>query len=116
MAPNFLARVVEELGVELEIVDRETEAHLAAAGCAALADQEAKGIVLFDIGGGSTEVVWLAGGAAAADPPLRERVRIWTSLQMGSSRSPKSSAAITSMRRDLRGHGDACHTRARVVH
>lgn len=79
---EFLARVVDELGVELEIVDRETEAHLAAAGCAALADQAAKGIVLFDIGGGSTEVVWLAGGAAAGDP-LRERVRIWTSLQMG---------------------------------
>lgn len=79
---EFLERVVDELGVELEIVDRETEAHLAAAGCAALADQAAKGIVLFDIGGGSTEVVWLAGGAAAGDP-LRERVRIWTSLQMG---------------------------------
>ncbi|MFN3892022.1 MAG: Ppx/GppA phosphatase family protein [Beijerinckiaceae bacterium] len=79
---EFLARVEDELGVELEIVDRETEAHLAAAGCAALADHDAKAIVLFDIGGGSTEVVWLAGGAAASDP-LRERVRIWTSLPTG---------------------------------
>lgn len=79
---EFLARVEEELGVELEIVDRETEAHLAAAGCAALADQDATAIVLFDIGGGSTEVVWLAGGAAASGP-LRERIRIWTSLPMG---------------------------------
>ena len=79
---EFLARVEDELGVELEIVDRETEAHLAAAGCAALADQDAAAIVLFDIGGGSTEVVWLAGGAAASGP-LRERIRIWTSLPMG---------------------------------
>ncbi len=79
---EFLARVEEELGVELEIVDRETEAHLAAAGCAALADPQAKAIVLFDIGGGSTEVVWLAGGERAS-APLRERICNWTSLAMG---------------------------------
>lgn len=79
---EFLARVEDQFGVELEIVDRETEAHLAAAGCAALADQEAKAIVLFDIGGGSSEVVWLAGGAEASTS-LRERIRIWTSLPMG---------------------------------
>jgi exopolyphosphatase/guanosine-5'-triphosphate,3'-diphosphate pyrophosphatase len=79
---DFLARVEDELGVELEIVDRETEAHLAAAGCAALADRQAKAIVLFDIGGGSTEVVWLANGGGASES-LRERVRIWTSLPMG---------------------------------
>lgn len=79
---DFLSRVEDELGVGLEIVDRETEAHLAAAGCAALADQRARAIVLFDIGGGSTEVVWLAGGEAAGRA-LRERIRIWTSLPMG---------------------------------
>lgn len=78
---EFLAVVANEIGVELEIVDRETEAHLAAAGCAALADPAAKAIVLFDIGGGSTEVVWLAGEGEAAT--LRERIRIWASLPMG---------------------------------
>src|SRR3954452_10661493 len=36
--PEFIERVRERTGLELEIVDRETEAHLAAAGCAALAD------------------------------------------------------------------------------
>jgi exopolyphosphatase/guanosine-5'-triphosphate,3'-diphosphate pyrophosphatase len=38
MAENgaeFIARVYERTGLGLEIVDRETEAHLAAAGCAA---------------------------------------------------------------------------------
>ena len=78
---DFLARVSGEVGMDLEVVDRETEAHLAAAGCAALADREARSLVLFDIGGGSTEIVWLAG--AQAGPSLRERVRAWTSLQMG---------------------------------
>lgn len=78
---EFLARVTDELGVDLEIVDRETEAHLAAAGCAALADRDARSLVLFDIGGGSTEIVWLARGENGAS--LRERVRVWASLQMG---------------------------------
>lgn len=78
---EFLARVTDELGVDLEIVDRETEAHLAAAGCAALADKDARSLVLFDIGGGSTEIVWLARGENGAS--LRERVRVWASLQMG---------------------------------
>ena len=32
---EFRARIVEEVGLELEIIDRETEATLAATGCAA---------------------------------------------------------------------------------
>jgi exopolyphosphatase/guanosine-5'-triphosphate,3'-diphosphate pyrophosphatase len=78
---EFLARVSADVGMELEVVDRETEAQLAAAGCAALADREARSLVLFDIGGGSTEIVWLAGEEEGAS--LRERMRAWTSLQMG---------------------------------
>ncbi|MDB5570732.1 MAG: Ppx/GppA phosphatase [Hyphomicrobiales bacterium] len=80
---EFLARVADEVGIDLEIVDRETEAHLAAAGCAALADRDAKSILLFDIGGGSTEIVWLARRGPGASDALRDRIRIWTSLSMG---------------------------------
>ena len=82
---EFIARVQRETGLKLEIVDRETEAHLAAAGCAALADAQAQGVVLFDIGGGSSEIVWLARppAGAAADTGMRQRVRVWTSLQLG---------------------------------
>jgi len=79
---GFLQRVRNEVGIELEIVDRETEAHLAAAGCTVLADQDAQSIVLFDIGGGSTEVVWLARGRPG-EPSLRKRMRHWTSLPLG---------------------------------
>ncbi len=80
----FLSRVREQLGLSLEIVDRETEAHLAAEGCASLADPDAAGVVLFDIGGGSSEIVWLApvDGAAGARA-ARERVRAWASLRLG---------------------------------
>lgn len=81
---DFLRRVREDVGLELEIVDRETEAHLAAAGCAVLADAAAESILLFDIGGGSTEIVWLRRGEqAGAHDRLRERVRLWTSLPIG---------------------------------
>ncbi len=82
--PEFLERVNRELGLALEIIDRRTEAHLAAAGCAALVDHEAQSIVLFDIGGGSTEIVWLARRGSGPQPhSLESRVRAWTSLQLG---------------------------------
>ncbi|MFD0916020.1 Ppx/GppA phosphatase family protein [Pseudahrensia aquimaris] len=79
---EFLARVEEEAGLKLEIVDRETEARLAVAGCASLVDRKAKGAVLFDIGGGSSELALL---------DLRKRKRhdlgpamvSWTSMPVG---------------------------------
>jgi len=58
---EFIARVKNELGLELEIVDRETEAFLAVGGCASLVDPRAKSSIIFDIGGGSTELAWLDG-------------------------------------------------------
>ncbi len=88
--PEFIARVRDEVGLSLEVVDRETEAHLAASGCAALADEQAEGVVLFDIGGGSSEIVWLGRPTRQAhgvdpngDAAMRGRVRMWASLQLG---------------------------------
>ncbi len=78
----FLERVSREAGLDLEIVDRETEARLAAAGCAALADPEASSVVLFDIGGGSTEVVWLK-KANFETQNTNARVKAWVSLPVG---------------------------------
>jgi exopolyphosphatase/guanosine-5'-triphosphate,3'-diphosphate pyrophosphatase len=79
----FVARVQDELGMELEVVDRRTEAYLAVTGCAALADPRAHSVVIFDIGGGSTEIAWLDGKAASplADPT--KRIRAWDSLPVG---------------------------------
>lgn len=54
---DFIELVRERTGLELEIISRETEARLAAAGCASLADSGAKSVVLFDIGGGSSEIL-----------------------------------------------------------
>src|SRR3974390_2382857 len=56
---EFRARVAEEVGLELEVINRETGASLASTGCTMLLDPQAEGALLFDIGGGSSELVWL---------------------------------------------------------
>lgn len=78
----FLARIEKETGLKLELLDRQGEAHLAAAGCAALADEQASSIILFDIGGGSTELVWLS-VKNCGEKDIRSRIRAWTSMPLG---------------------------------
>ncbi|MEO0637173.1 MAG: Ppx/GppA phosphatase family protein [Pseudomonadota bacterium] len=78
----FLTRVREEAGLELEIVDRETEARLAVAGCGSLIDPRAKGAVLFDIGGGSTEIALLDLHKRKSQKPS-DHIQVWTSLPVG---------------------------------
>ncbi len=80
---DFIERVFEETGIRLEVVDRRTEAHLAAAGCAALADPDSEGVVLFDIGGGSSEIVWLDRDDDPSRSDVERLVRSWTSLPLG---------------------------------
>jgi exopolyphosphatase/guanosine-5'-triphosphate,3'-diphosphate pyrophosphatase len=80
---DFIARVKEEVGLSLEIVDRETEAQLAAYGCAPLLDPGARGAILFDIGGGSSELVLLEKSDAVDHGPPIARMRAWASLPMG---------------------------------
>jgi exopolyphosphatase/guanosine-5'-triphosphate,3'-diphosphate pyrophosphatase len=80
-AAAFQARVKAEAGLDLEIVEQGTEARLAALGCAPLVDPEAAGVLLFDIGGGSSELVWMERPHrhVGADP----RIRAWASLPVG---------------------------------
>jgi exopolyphosphatase / guanosine-5'-triphosphate,3'-diphosphate pyrophosphatase len=75
--PAFIERVTTEVGLELEIINRETEAMLAAAGAEALIGDDADSAIVFDIGGGSTEVMWVAREAEGGD------VRAWISLAAG---------------------------------
>lgn len=78
----FVARVHEVVGLELEIIDRETEARLAATGCTPLVDPHADGVILFDIGGGSSELVSMGSVNGRAGPPLPV-INAWTSLPLG---------------------------------
>ncbi len=74
---EFIERVANETGLALEIINRETEAMLAAAGAESLIDHQAQSAIVFDIGGGSTEVMWVERQGSAGV------VRAWISLAAG---------------------------------
>jgi exopolyphosphatase / guanosine-5'-triphosphate,3'-diphosphate pyrophosphatase len=65
---EFLARVKRVTGLAFEVLPHEEEARLALLGCLPLIDPDAEHVLLVDIGGGSTELLWLdrsqSGGAA----------------------------------------------------
>jgi len=79
---EFLARVTEETGLVLEIIDRETEARLAVSGCGPLVEGDTDAVVLFDIGGGSSEIA-LVDIAQGRTPRLANHIVSWTSLPVG---------------------------------
>jgi exopolyphosphatase/guanosine-5'-triphosphate,3'-diphosphate pyrophosphatase len=56
---ELIARAREETGIALEVVSEEEEARLAAIGCAPLIGARYQGALVFDIGGGSTEIIWM---------------------------------------------------------
>jgi exopolyphosphatase/guanosine-5'-triphosphate,3'-diphosphate pyrophosphatase len=56
---EFLGRVTRETGLALEIISAHEEATLALKGCAALLDRTVPHALIFDIGGGSTEVLFV---------------------------------------------------------
>ena len=79
---SFLDRVTKETGLKLEIINRETEARLAVSGCSSLVGREARSVVLFDIGGGSSEiaVIRIADNRSSR---LANHITHWTSLPVG---------------------------------
>ncbi|MEQ1900172.1 MAG: Ppx/GppA phosphatase family protein [Devosia sp.] len=81
----FIARVKAELDMDLEIVDRRTEAELAVTGCADLIEAESDGALMFDIGGGSSELAWLdfRGGRPRRQGRMAASIRSWQSLPVG---------------------------------
>jgi exopolyphosphatase/guanosine-5'-triphosphate,3'-diphosphate pyrophosphatase len=58
-ADVLVARARAEAGLELTVISAEAEADLAALGCAPLIGRKYKGALIFDIGGGSTEIIHL---------------------------------------------------------
>jgi exopolyphosphatase/guanosine-5'-triphosphate,3'-diphosphate pyrophosphatase len=63
---DFLARVRQTTGIAIETITTDEEARLAVAGCAPLLDRRQPYAIVFDIGGGSTELVWVRLGAPPA--------------------------------------------------
>ncbi len=57
--PEFVARVFAETGIALDVISPAEEARLAVLGCQSLLDADESPALIFDIGGGSTELVLL---------------------------------------------------------
>ena len=70
-----------ETGIQLEVIDRETEATLAVIGCSPLLDPRGRGAILFDIGGGSTELVRIE--RDPDQPDAVPRIKAWMSIPLG---------------------------------
>ena len=80
-AERFRSRVAAETGIRLEVIDRETEAALAVLGCSPLLDPKGRGAILFDIGGGSTELVRIERDPQAMG--AAPRIKAWMSIPLG---------------------------------
>src|SRR6516162_6468670 len=80
-AQGFRDRVAAETGIRLEVIDRETEAALAVIGCSPLVDPGGRGAILFDIGGGSTELVRIERDAGVKNG--KPHSKAWMSIPLG---------------------------------
>lgn len=100
-AAEFIAVVERETGLRLEIIQPEEEARLAVVSCAPLVSQKTEQLLVVDIGGGSTELVWIdlcqvprrerpaaimalhAGFGAFGDQQAAPKVVDWISIPLG---------------------------------
>ncbi|SDH94098.1 Ppx/GppA phosphatase family protein [Lutimaribacter saemankumensis] len=78
-AADFIRHVQRETGLKLEIIQPEEEARLAVISCAPLVSTKTEQLLVVDIGGGSTELVWID----ISSVPHRERPRAIMRLHAG---------------------------------
>jgi exopolyphosphatase / guanosine-5'-triphosphate,3'-diphosphate pyrophosphatase len=65
---DFVERARRATGLDLEIITSGEEAQLSLAGCAPLLDADHRWALVFDIGGGSTELSWVRLDAGRPEP------------------------------------------------
>ena len=85
---EFVSDVAREIGIELEVISSEEEARLALLGCCSLLERNIQRALAFDIGGGSTEVMWVETPESyytADDPlfPFVPETKGWLSIPHG---------------------------------
>ncbi|WP_415920499.1 Ppx/GppA phosphatase family protein [Tateyamaria sp. SN6-1] len=85
-ASEFIARVHRETGLKLDIIAPEEEARLAVISCAPLVSPKTENLLVVDIGGGSTELVWLD----LSQVPRENRPRAIMRLREGLARGEAS--------------------------
>jgi exopolyphosphatase/guanosine-5'-triphosphate,3'-diphosphate pyrophosphatase len=102
-ADVLIARARDEAGLELAVISAEEEADLAAEGCAPLIGHKYQGALVFDIGGGSTEVIWLQKSPQGPQKKLATSVPVGVvSLAENYGAASTSRMGFERMRADLR--------------
>ena len=81
--PAFLARVHAETGINFDIITTREEAELALESCAPLLAGPGRRALLFDIGGGSTELAWVRLGAGHGPTLIGPALIGYDSLPVG---------------------------------
>ncbi len=84
-ARDFIRQIRRETGLTMEIIQPEEEARLAVVSCAPLVSTRTDQLLVVDIGGGSTELVWID----LSSVPNRDRPRAIMRLHAG-FRAPDS--------------------------
>ena len=85
-AEDFIHRVQRETGLRLDIIKPQEEAQLAVISCAPLVSRTTENLLVVDIGGGSTELVWID----ISRVPKVERPRALMRLHTGFTPDPSS--------------------------
>ncbi len=78
---QFLNKVHTETGLKLEVISPAEEARLAIISCAPLLDTKAEQVLVVDIGGGSTELVWMDLSSVATS----EKAKLMMKLKPGNT-------------------------------
>ena len=115
--PEFLARVRRATGIELEILGQDEEARLAMLGCLPLIEPDAVQILVLDIGGGSTEIMWLDRRDIVAGTPAGAAVSLPLGVvtlaeTFGGHPDPQGYAAMVEHVADLLDAGGRARTLA----
>lgn len=75
---EFVERVLRETGLKLDVISSAEEAKLAVMGCQSLIAYHNRNAIVFDIGGGSTELIWVKSIGKG-----RTEIMGWTSIPWG---------------------------------
>lgn len=75
---HFVKTIEEQVNIKLDIIDPQEEARLAVMGCKALLDTNYDRGIIFDIGGGSTEIIWIE-----FDEGKNPNIIDWISVPLG---------------------------------
>jgi len=89
--PEFCRRVREQVGLEVEVISGEREARLAFASVQNAFDLSGKNVIVADIGGGSTEIVFATGNLVESifSTPLGA-VRLTEQFGLGEGAEPEA--------------------------